>query len=99
MPDSPSEESSNKTKPVSLVPEYDGYDSDAMSDTTMLSSRRTGFGFGTSGDSSSQSDGRSIHSFGSSVDREFILKDVHGRVLNNTNEVRAERTLGGRSET
>lgn len=33
------------------------------------------------------SDRRSIYSYTSSLDREFILKDVHGRVFNNTNEV------------
>lgn len=34
------------------------------------------------------SDRRSITSYTSSVDREFVLRDVHGRVINNTSQVR-----------
>lgn len=33
------------------------------------------------------SDQRSIYSYTSSVNRESILKDVHGRVVNSTNQV------------
>lgn len=71
-------------KKPSLVPQYD--DSDTASDITMLSTASSAeplngrFG-------PIDSDGRSLNSYTSSLDRDFILKDVHGRTINSTNEV------------
>lgn len=77
-------------KSQSLVPEYD----DAMSDTTKASSVYDADSInGRFGPA--QSEGRSMHSNSTSVDREFILKDLHGRVINNTNEARGfSRSVG-----
>lgn len=36
-------------------------------------------------------DRRSTNSYTSSLDREFVLKDLHGRTINNTNDVRFSR--------
>ena len=34
------------------------------------------------------SDNQSVYSYSSSIDRHLILKNIHGRTFNNTNEVR-----------
>lgn len=73
-------------KPASLVSElYDDSDT-SVSDVSMSSSAAESFN--DRGFSPVPSDQRSIYSYTSSVNREFILKDLHGRVVNNTNEVK-----------
>lgn len=80
--------SDGHTIPVSLVPVLDDLQTDSMSDVAMSASF-TGIDESSSGRvSPAPSDRESLYSYMSSVDREFILKDVHGRVFNNTNEVK-----------
>lgn len=67
----------------SLVPQYD----DAMSDISMASSVHGPDSFNGRFSPTTESDRQSINSYASTIDREFILKDVHGRIVNSTNEV------------
>lgn len=68
---------------VSLVSElYD--DSDTLSDVTAPSAVTSP----SNRSSPIPSDRMSTYSYTSSVNREFILKDLYGRIVNNTNQVR-----------
>lgn len=69
--------------PLSLVPSEYGADDDSDVEMASTYESRT-----LSMDDIGTSDRQSIYSYTSSVDREFILKDVHGRIINNTNDVR-----------
>lgn len=77
------------TKP-SPVPIHD--DTDTCSEPTVTSSAlegdSTGFSF-----RSVDSGRRGVNSYPSSVYREFILKDVHGRVINNASQVKTSLFL------
>lgn len=42
-------------------------------------------------DDVAMSDRDSVFSYTSSVDREFIVKNLHGRIVNNTNDVSRRR--------
>lgn len=69
----------------SLVPAYDDVDANTDSDITVVSSAQDGVSLnGCLVDS----DRRSVNSYTSSIDREFILKDIHGRVINATSQAR-----------
>lgn len=73
-------EQPGRTLPASRTSELYDDDIDATSISSALESLNGRF-------SSTPSDKRSVYSYTSSVDREFILKDLYGRVVNNTNEV------------
>lgn len=75
------------SKQLSSVTVFD----DAASDVTIDSCTQDFDSFGGRF-SPIQSDGRSTYSYSTSIDREFIVKDDHGRVVNKINEVSVHTT-------